>query len=207
MHVTYEWHSVARTLCKGREQDASTVSAWSMYVTYKGITCVVYVTYEWHSVSRTLSRGRERDASTAYAWIMYVTCKGITCVWRMSNMNDTVFHDPSAEEESEVLAQHLREHPANLIACSGVCVAWLVYVCVMTCLRVWHGSFLYVPLVWLVHVCDMTRSCVWHDLFICVIWLIHMCDMTRSYVCHDSFICVTWVVHMCDMTRSYMWHD
>jgi len=60
---------------------------------------------------------------------------------------------------------------------------------------------------WLVSMCDMTNLHVWHDAFICVIWLVHLSDMTHSYVWHDSFISLTWRIHMCDMTCSSLWHN
>jgi len=46
-------------------------------------------------------------------------------------------------------------------------------------------------LIWLIRMCDMTRLHVWHDLFASVTWLICMCDMTHLPVWHDSFASVT----------------
>ena len=79
-----------------------------------------------------------------------------------------------------------------------LCVTWLIWLCEMTCLYVWHE--------------EMTRSCVWKDSFICVPWLIHMRDMTHSYVWHDSIMCVEWRIHMCDSCICvecliHVWHD
>jgi len=59
---------------------------------------------------------------------------------------------------------------------------------------------------WLILMCDMTDLYVWHDAFICVTWRIHMCDMTHPYVWHGPSICVTWPIHMCDMTHSWVIH-
>jgi len=101
---------------------------------------------------------------------------------------------------------------------------WLIQICDMTHLDVWHDSFICVTwllhmcdmthslldmsvsphMIWLIQMCDMTHSDVWHDSFICVTWLIQMCDMTPSDVWHDSFRCVTWLLHMCDMTHSLL---
>jgi len=94
-----------------------------------------------------------------------------------------------------------------------MCVAWLIYMCDMTHLHVWHLfakshlTYSYTWLIRLIHMCDMIHSYVWHDSFTCVKWLIYMCDMTNSYVWHVPFTRVTWLIHMCDMIYSYVWHD
>jgi len=49
-------------------------------------------------------------------------------------------------------------------------------------------------ILWLIYMCDMTHLYVWHDSCICVTWLIHICDMIHSYVWHDSFLCRTWLI-------------
>ena len=91
---------------------------------------------------------------------------------------------------------------------SFICVTWLISLVIrmrdMTHLYVWHDSFIYATR--LIHMFCMTRSYVWHDSFICVTWLIHTCDMTHPYVWHDPFICATWLIHTCDMPHSYVWH-
>ena len=115
-------------------------------------------------------------------------------------------------------------------------VTWLIHMCDMTHLYMWHDSLICAT--WLIHVSDMTHSHVWHDTR-------HVCDMTYWYVWHDVLICVTWRtqvwhgewmylrhdsmindrahihthkdgwrdrsgvtwrIHMCDMTYSYAWH-
>ena len=55
----------------------------------------------------------------------------------------------------------------------------------------------------LLQVCDMTHLYVWHDPFVCVIGRIHMCDMTHcdmhdSYVWLDSMTYVRWHIHQSD---------
>jgi len=89
---------------------------------------------------------------------------------------------------------------------SCICVTWLILICGMTQLCVWHDPFMCdsraLPLMcgpWLVHMCDMTHSYVGHDSFMCVTWLIR--------VWHDSFMCVTWLIRTCDMTHSYAYRD
>jgi len=72
-------------------------------------------------------------------------------------------------------------------------------------------------LTWLVYMCDMNRLCVWHDLLVCVPWLVDAwhesctsqatCDMTRLHLWHDWIISVTWLDYKCDMTRIHVWHD
>jgi len=65
---------------------------------------------------------------------------------------------------------------------------------------VFYVSFVCVA--WLIRMCGMTHLYVWHDSFVCVTWLICMCDMTHLYVWHDSFICVLPLVVL-----QYLWHD
>jgi len=79
-------------------------------------------------------------------------------------------------------------------------VTWLLHICDMTHLCMWHDSFMGIAR-------DTTLSYVWHDYFICLTWFFRMCDMTLTYVWRDSFICVTCLFHMCDMPHSYVWHD
>jgi len=110
---------------------------------------------------------------------------------------------------------------------SWICVPWLVSMCAMTHLYLWHDSCVCSK-------CDVTHEYVCHDSFLCVPWLISMCAMTHFYVCHDSFLCVLWRkkwrnskcnrlyicamtyeyaanvtcdIHMCAMTRFYVCHD
>ena len=64
---------------------------------------------------------------------------------------------------------------------SHTCVTQLTYTCGATRLY----------LTWLMHMCDMTHVHVWHDSSTCVTWLMHswrmhMCDMTYVHVGHDS---------------------
>jgi len=88
---------------------------------------------------------------------------------------------------------------------SFVCATWLIHVCDMSCLYVWHYSTC---------VTSASKSFVWHDspqsyrrdmTHICATWLTfvrhgsHLCDMTRLKV-----ICATWLM---DMTRLYVGHD
>jgi len=59
---------------------------------------------------------------------------------------------------------------------------------------------------WLVYVCDMSRLYVWHDVYMCgTAWLTE----TTFYLRRDSFMCVTWHgrLHMCDVTRVCVRHD
>jgi len=122
---------------------------------------------------------------------------------------------------------------------AGVCVwhdsviraTWLIRMCDMTHLYVWHDSLrcatksntLYVTVKsrfflavwrdsvicvsWLIGMCAVTQWYVCHDSFMCVAWLIDICDMTPIYVCRDSVICVTRPFNLCDMTHSCVWHD
>jgi len=93
-----------------------------------------------------------------------------------------------------------------------MCETWLIYMCTMTHLYVYHasfvcyGSFMYhdsfICVTWLIFMCIMTHLYVYHDSFRCVTWLIHMCTTTHSYVCRDSFVCVSWPICMCTMTCS-----
>jgi len=60
----------------------------------------------------------------------------------------------------------------------------------------WHNSFIChmvrIALMWLMYVCDMTHVCVWHDSCMCVTcmyvtWLMYVCDTTHVCVWH---VCV-----------------
>ena len=126
---------------------------------------------------------------------------------------------------SRLLAQILRVrknglHHTTAPKCPWlVCVPWLMRMCDMNLLYVWHDSLVCVT--WLIRVCDMTRPHVSHDSFVRVPWLIRTCDITpsfthvtglirmcamiHSYVCHDSFARVH--ICTCAMTHSYGWHD
>jgi len=46
---------------------------------------------------------------------------------------------------------------------------------------------------WLICMCDMAYLYVWHDSCVFVTWLI------TSYVWHDSFVRLACLIHMCDM--------
>jgi len=87
-----------------------------------------------------------------------------------------------------------------------ICVTWLIHMCDMTYLHVWHDSFIHVNtcVTWKKnpssprvspHHTHQRTSYVWHDLFTRVMWRIHKCDVTHSQVWHDSFIHVTWLSH------------
>jgi len=105
--------------------------------------------------------------------------------------------------------------------------------------REWYESFVCVT--WLVYMCDMTHLYVWHDWLICThrgplqknsrYVFASVSDMIHPYTCCDSFMCVTWLTYMCviihvrariaalrkeflgvlssvsDMNHSYVWHD
>ena len=101
---------------------------------------------------------------------------------------------------------------------SIICVTWLVYMCDMTHLYVWHiaRGMMNISL-WLIYKCDAptcsyvlhswfnyTHSCVWHHargIMNISSWLLYICG-----ICASS-ICATWLIRMCDMTHSYVWHD
>jgi len=88
----------------------------------------------------------------------------------------------------------LRVAPASISCVRLVCtcVAWLIYMCGMTHLYVWH-DFLY--------------ACVWCGLFVCATWRIHTCVVTNLYECHGALLRVAWRIHMCDMTHSCVRRD
>ena len=116
---------------------------------------------------------------------------------------------------------------------SFICVTWLICMCAVTHLDVWHDSFIRVT--WLLHMCDMTHSYVWHDSFIYVTWLIYLSQFETSVhvlsvcvcvcvcVCvrhassrassvsirawHDSFVHVTWFILTRHVTHLYMGHE
>jgi len=104
---------------------------------------------------------------------------------------------------------------------------WLIHMCNMTHLYVWHDSFICVA--WLIHMCYLTHSYVRDHSFIlslvysfvCALCLIrigfsvgacilnfvislHTWNMTHSYVWRDTFICVTWFIRMCGKTHSWL---
>jgi len=81
----------------------------------------------------------------------------------------------------------------------------------MTCLYVWHTSFIHVT--WLIHI-DMNNSCTWHAIHTSssrVLSRTHLssqgliCYMTHSYTWHASFIHLTRLIHI-DMNYSCIWH-
>ena len=120
--------------------------------------------------------------------------------WNSGDSCENLFesYGDSREYLFEVLAVVIVLSP--ICSVRGICVTWLIYMCDMTRLYVWHDSFICVT--WLAHMCDMC-----HDSFMCVNWRIHMFAMNYSYVCHNSPTCVPWLIHMCDMKPSYVWRD
>jgi len=111
-------------------------------------------------------------------------------------------------------------------------VTWLIDICDMTHMCMWHDSSVYVRscapapdtiisvcvgivlnvlrymdiyVTWLIHVCDMTHICMWHDSSIYVTWLIHICEITHICMWHDSYMYVTWLIYVCDMTHRCLW--
>ena len=79
------------------------------------------------------------------------------------------------------------------------CVTWLIQICDMTQLDVWHDSIRWASLV---YVCDVTHVCVGHDSEPKL--LLHHNSLIVTY---DSFMCVTWLIPLGDMTYSYVWYD
>jgi len=113
-----------------------------------------------------------------YERIMYHTYESVMPhIWRS---HATHIHESRHTYESRV------HHSCQ------ICVTWLIYMCDVTHLYVWHD---------LLYVWHHSFICVIHDSFICVTWLIYRFDMTHSYVWYDSFICLIWLIHMCNMTR------
>ena len=108
-----------------------------------------------------------------------------------------------------------------------LCVTWLVDVCGMTHLYLWHDSFrsdaayslqktkaltmwqAFVCVTWLIH---MWNDSVWQNSFIRVTWHIHTwhcIQMTKAleiFGIHSYLINVCDMTHirMCDMTHSYV---
>jgi len=85
---------------------------------------------------------------------------------------------------------------------SFIYVAWLIGMCDMTTLQVWHDSFV----------------CVTSDLFVCVTWLIHVCGMTlwcirfickcvRQAICVNSLHVYTYITHIWVTNESRMSHE
>ena len=74
-----------------------------------------------------------------------------------------------------------------------------VCVCLWMCVANMGVAFLNV---YIIHLCEMTHLQVWHDSFKCVPWFIHTRDTTHSCLWHTSFICmsITWP------NRMYVWH-
>jgi len=230
VYVTYQWHSVSRTVCGGRERGASTALASAPCQSHRMLRCVCDLTRLCVC----------RDLFTCVTWLipMRALCMTRSCVWHDGTY---VWHSQSLSVSSCVChdsficvtwvvhmcdmtrsymwhdQQHLHARFANLMACSAVCVTWLICVCAMTHSHLWRDSLTFVT--WR-HVCDVTRStcvsappiswhahvCMWNHSCVCVPWRIHRCDMTRSYVWHDSFLRVTWLVYVFGVTH-YVWHD
>jgi len=116
-------------------------------------------------------------------------------------------------------------------------VTWLVHVCDVTRLLVWHwwidvgmgwlrfvGSISttqwhtygwVVSHIWVGHVTRVRMSHVIHMYQSCRTYERVMSHVPRSHVIwHDSCICTTWLIracdmitHMCDMTHAYVWHE
>jgi len=109
------------------------------------------------------------------------------------------------------------------------CETWLIhmshdsFICTMPRLiHLCHDAFICVP--WIIHVCaiahlNVWHFYVWHDSFVrnmahlYVPRHIHTCHdsfiraMTHGYVCHWSVKCVTWPIHICDKSPLYVRHD
>jgi len=109
------------------------------------------------------------------------------------------------------------------------CETWLIHMChdsfictMPRLIHMCHDSFICVP--WIIHVCaiahlNVWHFYVWHDSFVSnmahlyVPRHIHTCHdsfiraMTHWYVCHWSVKCVTWPIHICDKSPSYVRHD
>jgi len=233
-YVKYEWHSVSRSVCGGRERGASTALAWAPCQSHRVLRCVCGLTRLCVC----------HDLFTCVTWLIPIRapCMTRSCVWHDSFMRVTWLVHMCDLTHSYVWYD------------SFICVPWLVYMCDMSRSHVWHDSFVYVT--WLaalacaLHkshgmlrcVCDMTHLFVCHDSFTFVTWLVYMCDMTsfvwrdsqhmreraanlmacsrvyvkwlmcvcamtHSRVWHDSIICVTRLVYTCDMTCSCVWRD
>ena len=66
-----------------------------------------------------------------------------------------------------------------------------IYICIYILWRMVAG------VIWLVYMCDMTRVYVWHDSFICVTWLIYMHDMIHPYTKREMDWGVESVLRVC----------
>jgi len=70
---------------------------------------------------------------------------------------------------------------------------------------------------WLIRICGMTHLCMWHDSYGDVTCLIQICDMTLcTSSAHSSRAMVdlirevshvSWLIYICDMSYLFVWHD
>jgi len=173
-------------------------------------TCVTWLTHTCFLVAHTTPNTRH----PAFVWVMS------QMLWT-SHVTNAV--NESCHTNERVMSHIWTSHVTRMHTRHPAFVAWLIHMCVVTHLYVWHDSFLCV--MWGIRMCDVAHSC--DDSFICAprtphvahmapnslhLWLIHMCDMTHfffkmcdmphSYVWHDSFTCVTWLICMWDVTHS-----
>jgi len=167
-------------------------------------------------------------------WVTHSTLMNESCHDHSAALFNTLQHAATRCNTLQHTSRAFRGPPAALMrraqftcVCDVTrsCVTWLIHICDMTHIYVWHDSFICVT--WLIHMCvtrhihmcEMTHIYVWHDSFICVTWLLdiartaHLCVWRDSIMCawYNStwlvHMCVTWPNHMCDMTHLYVWHD
>jgi len=187
--------------------------------------CVGHVTswYVRHIAKGTWGRA-QHDSSIPVTWLV-----GMRDVTHSYVCYDSFMWTPCATLMCEPLNELMRETHSKRGMRS--CTTWLVYMCDLTRLCVWHEN--------MKHIANEAWGLPRRDSCICVIWLVCVCDMkmwntsqtrhevfpdvTHVYVWYDSFLRVTWkrethskqgmrssttwLMYMCDMTRLCVWHE
>jgi len=65
----------------------------------------------------------------------------------------------------------------------------------------WGAPLAFIRETWLIYMCDMTHVYVWHASFLCATCLIHTCHNSCIYVTWFVSLCV----HKWDITHAYEW--
>ena len=87
------------------------------------------------------------------------------------------------------------------------CVTWLLHMCTLTPLYMWHDLLEFVTeLVYMICVPPSEQNVLLRVKYLVQVCdvSIDMCDLTHSYVWHNAFICATWHIHMCNMQHLYV---
>jgi len=169
-----------------------------LYVWRDSLICVtwhIYVCDMTHSYVWRVYWYVWRDSFMCVRWLIHMCDVTHWYVWRDTFMCVIwLIHMCDGElwriHMCDICVTYLRD-----MSDSFTCATWLVHMLHTTHSCVWEGE------VWLIDMCYMSRLYVWHDWFICVTRRIHTCN---GQVC--SFACVTRLIHKCDMTFSHLWH-